>query len=407
MNQQPRHAPLRKPFGWMDLAVGVAFVVIAARMQLEPSPSFDPLLLVVFVPVIVLVHEAGHAVAALLVGHRVLEVKIGAGPSASARLGRCRLVLGLFPVGGHVLAGSSDPSGYRGKRLVVTAAGPAMNALMFAFAPLIDASSSTLRDFAIVNACVLIFNLFPYSIRTPYGPQRTDGLGLVRTMSDGDWQLAEERSGFSVAEAMVAEQRGDREEAERVAEEAFARNPRSVVLRTWFGHRAITDGGYATARTIFLELVDEDRRAVAGGLGHREGPSRGIRLNNLAWCDLMLQDPSLVTEALDASAGAIDLLPEHPAVRGTRAFALIVGGRPGEGIDLGHAAYAKTKEAGPRALQACVLAIGYARDWRFRQAERWIDVAGRIDLGCSLLVRARAELEAIRSSGDGAVAESG
>jgi Peptidase family M50 len=391
----------------MDLAVGLAFVVIATRMHLEPSPSFDPLLLVVFFPVIVLVHEAGHAVAALLVGHRVLEVKIGAGPSTSARLGRCRLVLALFPVGGHVLTGSSNPSGYRAKRLVVTAAGPAMNALMFAFAPLIDASSSTLRDFAIVNACVLVFNLFPYAIRTPYGPQRTDGLGLVRTVSDGEWQLAEERSGFSVAEAMMAEERGDREKAERIAEEGFARNPRSVVLRTWLGHRAITDGGYASARTIFLELVEEDRRAVADGLRHREDPSRGIHLNNLAWCDLMLEDPSLVEEALDSSAAAIDLLPEHPAVRGTRAFALIIGGRPGEGIDLGNAAYAKTKEPGPRALQACVLAIGYARDWRFRQAERWIDVACRIDLGCSLLVRARAELEAVRSSGDGAVAESG
>jgi hypothetical protein len=59
---------------------------------------------------------------------------------------------------------------------------------------------------------------------------------------------------------------------------------------------------------------------------------------------------------------AIRLLPEHPAARGTRAFALILGRRPGEGIDLGLAAYAKTKEAGPKALQACVLAIGYARD---------------------------------------------
>jgi len=36
--------------------------------------------------------------------------------------------------------------------------------------------------------------------------------------------------------------------------------------------------------------------------------------------------------------------PEHPAIRGTRAFALILGGQPGEGIDLGLAAYAKTKE---------------------------------------------------------------
>jgi tetratricopeptide (TPR) repeat protein len=391
----------------MDLVVAVAFVVIATRFHLQPSQSFDPWLLLLFFPLIVLVHEAGHAVAALLVGHRVLEVKIGAGPNVTAWHGRWRLVLGLFPLGGHVMAGSSDPSGYRSKRFAITAAGPAMNALMFAFAPLIDASSSTLRDFAIVNACVLIFNLFPYSVRTPYGRQRTDGLGLVRTVSDSEWQLAEERSGFAVARAALADQHGDPEEARRITDEAEAMNPRSVVLRTWMGYRAIKDRGYAAARTIFRELVDEDRQVSAAGLGQRDDVSRGIHLNNLAWCDLMLDDPGLVEEALSSSAAAIELLPKHPAIQGTRAFALILGGRPGEGIELAHAAYAKTKEAGPRALQACVLAIGYARDWRFAQAARWIDVARGADPNCSLLGRSSGELEALRPHGDGAVAESG
>jgi len=337
----------------------------------------------------------------------VLEVKIGAGPSVTAWQGRWRLILGLFPLGGHVMAGSSDPSGYRAKRFAITAAGPAMNALMFAVAPLIDASSSTLRDFAIVNACVLISNLFPYSVRTPYGPQRTDGLGLVRTVSDSEWKLAEERSGFAVARAMLADQRGDREEVRRITDEAEAMNCRSVVLRTWLGYRAIKDQGYVSARAIFRELVDEDRTMSVAGLGQRDEVSRGIHLNNIAWCDLMLDDPALIEEALSSSAAAIDLLPGHPAIRGTRAFALILGGRPREGIDLGHAAYAKTKEAQTKALQACVLAIGYARKWRFGQAARWIDLARRADPSCSLLGRASGELETLRPRGDGAVAESG
>jgi len=77
----------------MDLALAGAFVVIAAKLRLEPSRTFNPLLLVVFFPLIVLVHEAGHAAAALLVGHRVLEVKIGAGPSVSVWPGACPLVV--------------------------------------------------------------------------------------------------------------------------------------------------------------------------------------------------------------------------------------------------------------------------------------------------------------------------
>lgn len=122
-------------------------------------------------------------------------------------------------------------------------------------------------------------------------------------------------------------------------------------------------------------------------LGHRGDLSRSISTNSLAWCDLVLDDPTLVAEALEMSAAAIRLLPEHPAVRGTRAFALILGGRPGEGIDLGLAAY--------------------ARDWRFPQADRWIARARRADPACPLLVRAGAELDARRSGRDGAVAESG
>jgi hypothetical protein len=67
----------------------------------------------------------------------------------------------------------------------------------------------------------------------------------------------------------------------------------------------------------------------------------------------------------------------------------------------------EAKEAGPKALQACVLAIGYTRDWRFPQADRWIALARRADPAWPLLVRAGAELDARRSGRDGAVAESG
>jgi hypothetical protein len=230
---------------------------------------------------------------------------------------------------------------------------------------------------------------------------------LVHTLSDSEWQLAEERSGFAVARAVLADQRGDRKEVRRITDEAEAMNSRSVVLRTWLGYRAIKDQGYVSARTIFRELVDEERTMSVAGLGQRDDVSRGIHLNNLAWCDLMLDDPALIEEALSSSAGAIDLLPGHPAIRGTRAFALILGGRPREGIDLGHAAYARTKEAHTKALQACVLSIGYARRWPFGQAARWIELARRADPSCSLLDRASGELETLRPRGDGAVAESG
>ena len=398
------------PIGWPHLVVLLAIVALTIRLRPEPSSasaSFEPLVVLAFFPLIVAVHELGHAVAAVLVGHRILEVRLGVGPGLTIPLGRGRLTFGLLPIGGYVMTGSLDPTAYRAKRSLVMAAGMTANAAVFVWTLLADDPSITQQMFALINVLVIVENILPYSLPTSYGPMRTDGLGFIRTMLDSEAQLAEERAMFAVTAAAVASQRSDWEEARRIADEAFARNPRSSVLRTWLGQTVGAAGDHAAARVIFRDLVDDDRRARLPVLASRDTVSRAVHLNDLAWTDLMLDDPALVDEALEASASALELLPEHPGIRATRAFALIAAGRPGEGIDLGRPAYGKTKEARARAMVASVLAIGYARDWRFQQADRWIAQARRWDADCPLVRRAESEVDARRSDGPGAVAESG
>lgn len=69
--------------------------------------------------------------------------------------------------------------------------------------------------------------------------------------------------------------------------------------------------------------------------------------------------------------------------------------------------YRKEKDPSNRAQQACVVAIGYARNWRFADAERWLDVARGLDPGCALLERAMADVTTRRPVTPGPVTEAG
>jgi membrane-associated protease RseP (regulator of RpoE activity) len=63
-----------------------------------------------------LVHELGHALAALLVGVRIWGIRLGVGPTVwRGRIGACRVHLALFPILGavHLLDEDANAIGYR------------------------------------------------------------------------------------------------------------------------------------------------------------------------------------------------------------------------------------------------------------------------------------------------------
>jgi hypothetical protein len=357
-------------------------------------------------PIIVVIHEAGHAVASLLLGHRVVEIRIGAGPALRLNVGRTRILIGAIPLSGHVASGSPNALGFRRRQLVIIAAGPATNALMFGLGVLY-LPSNLLREFAIVNAFLLINNLLPFSQRTPFGPQANDGLALVRTFFDPAAELEEQRVGITAVEAQGLVDMGDPDGASAMVREALVMYPNSRIMRTWLGNSLVVSGRFADARDVFLSLVDDDERREGSMPRGRYRAFYAIHLNNLAWADLMLADPELVVEANAASARAIELLPGPPAIWGTRAFALIATSHFAEGIALAQKAFKKERDPMNRALQASVVAIGYARNWRFADSERWRALARSLDAQCALLERVTQELVARRSSAPGPVPDAG
>lgn len=403
----PRGSISAARFGWSDVAFLIAAVIVVGALDLQLSRSFDLVNYLLFLPVVIVAHEAGHALASVFLGHRIFEIRIGAGPAVRFTVGRTQLVIGVLPLGGHVASGSTSAHGFRWKRFVIIAAGPAMNAVMFGIVALMNLPSSLLRDFAVVNAFVLINNLLPFSQRTPLGPQANDGLALVRTFFDQETELEEQRAGIATAEAQHLVERGNRTDARERVREALTIHPHSRVLRNWLGHDLIVSGQLAEARDMFWSLVDDDRHREGGIPRVRDSSSVAVHLNNLAWADLMLDDPELVLEANAASAKAIELLPGPSAIWGTRAFALIATSHFAEGIALAQKAFKKERDPKNRSQQASVVAIGYAKNWRFDDAEKWRTIASSLDPESSLLGRVNEEIAARRSPAASPLPDSG
>jgi hypothetical protein len=406
---------------WRGWAEAAALLVASATLFAFVSriPSWNPADLVHYAwlfAISLVIHEGGHAIVSLLVRHRLVEVQLGAGPHVTIRLRGTRLRLAPVPLGGHVLAVSNDPDSYRTKRILIIIAGFTANAVVFLAIVAGGAQTGLLWELAMVNALDAAINVLPLRIKTPLGPVRSDGGLLVATLTASPAELEEEQASFYAVQAQILAEGGDRDAARDVVLGALHDHPTSQILRGWHGHDLVLSRRYDDAADVFRALADPPSDGEVPMQAH----IRALYLNNLAWSDLMTEDERLLPEAEDASRRAIEVLPAHPAVMGTRAFALICGGNLREGTQLGEKVFAKHRDTKDRATTAAVVAIGRALDWRIPDAERWLATARGLDADCDLLERASQELERRKagpnltadlegtwSSDQGRVAESG
>lgn len=133
----------------------------------------------------VAVHEAGHAMVALAVGHRLVELRVGVGPALRLRLGGSRLVFGPVPGFGYVVSVSDDARGYRVERLLVGVAGLVMNALVLGWVIPKGVGAGLLLDVALFNGLALACDTWRRarsSRRSPI-PRATTGGPSSRTFA--------------------------------------------------------------------------------------------------------------------------------------------------------------------------------------------------------------------------------
>lgn len=356
--------------GWFASTVAVSYRVwLTAIMGAAPLVLAAALLLVVL-------HETGHAVAARLAGVQLNEVSVGVGPQVAAvRIGPTRLVLRLVPLAGHTM--TFPTAGLSASRAAAIAgAGPLMDALVLAGA-LYASPGRLATTLAFVAGVGLATNLLPLSV----SGQATDGLHLWQLMTiDGPAAPDDFRPTTSLlARASALHRDGRLEQAASLCEQGLQDDPGDTALASLLAATQLDLGDAAGARRCLLGLLGAELPDTR----------RAVTFANLAWADLLLDDPALLPEALDASATAIKALPAEPAVRSTRGFALVESGRVEEGLMLLAEALTRLRERRHRATVLAVQSIGQARLGRLRDARASLQRAQRLVPQDPLLPRAR------------------
>jgi tetratricopeptide (TPR) repeat protein len=338
-------------------------------------------------------HELAHVAAGRLLGIRVFGVTIGYGRVlfAGRRFG-ISWEYRLWPLGGGTVMAGPPQKGGRWRLAGAVLAGPSLHGLILLAAFALEIFLLILQGWFNVNAVILIHltvlffacnlihlfsNLLPLKAATPSGQTGTDGWQLLHLafLKPEDQEIQDQS--YYVMESLDALRRNEPDAVLDWVERGLIRYPQQPALRNTLGAAWIEKKKYSEAREVFLSLLssDEAKRPLF----------KYLLYNNIAYADLLLQNPDLLPEAEKYSAEAYRQIRWFPEIIGTRGLALLEQGRWEEGIQLLREALGKSKNPRSRAANACHLAVAETRSGRKEEGRRYFDLARKIDPKCYLL----------------------
>jgi tetratricopeptide (TPR) repeat protein len=353
----------------------------------------------------IVLHEAGHAVAARALGLQVPRVQIGTGrPVARRRWGQTTVALHAFPLMGLTYMGGQRLGGLKGRLWVSIAAGPAVSLAIIATVlawrePLhvgdivlpyaAVASRFSLRELVgFANLWQLALNLVPLPLFRSRGIQRNDGALMLAV----PFLSAQRLELFQIVTVLLDAQdlgdRDDHEGARRNLEAALIRFPGSWALLSALAVVQLNLERLTEARASFLQLLETEPPYPE---------MRWVARNNLAWVDYRLRAEEFREEADAHSQAVFRRYKNVPWAIGTRGAVLSWLGRLGEAIPLLERAYVGNSDRSNRALNAAGLAIVLATLGRPREAGQWLDRARSNHATCPLLIEAQAAISAATS----------
>jgi tetratricopeptide (TPR) repeat protein len=359
-----------QPLGWLALNVTTLFV----------CELFS-----------ILLHEAAHVFMAKAVGWKPFRVQIGTGKTvAEKRIFGVVWQIDAAPFGGVTFNAPLDERGLRWRFFLIVAAGMPVHIVLAAVAlwaggswigwlpPPVVQGPQWASMLLITNVIYLVANLIPGKATVAGYMVKTDGALMLQVL----FQFSKIRESLLVArpllEAIELRKVKKYNEANDFLQEAAAKIPDNVHILTYLGInlldlQRVRDAGAVFRRILAKPTLDET--------------TKGVMLNNLAWSDLVADDPTLLPEADEMSARANDKVGWHPAVKGTRGSVLIELRRMDEGLSLVSAAMQAQADPRSKASNACYLAIGYARKGEWDEAKRYREIARNLDPDCILLDR--------------------
>lgn len=373
---------------FVALPVGAALLWWLARdWFVTPLVVGVSVILLINLPLIVL-HELAHAAVARLVGFRVFAVNVGVGrPFFTREWGGVNWVFGPFPLGGLTFVGSPPGRGYRLRLWLITLAGPLLH-FIFLFGSyhwLVNESWRAWFDpmtyqlmlyFCLANLVVLLANIFPRKINTPSGVTGTDGWHLLCLPFLKNDALQIKYAGYYMSAAMHAYQKNALDAARAMIARGLELLPNYAAALNILGVIQVQQQDYAGAKQLFLGLLTRTDLDVS---------LKYAAINNVAYCNVLLEDPALLPEADTFSQDAMRHLPWHPAIVGTRGLVLAHLGQVEEGLAMLKRAMDEHHDAHSKALSACHIAQIEDRRGNPNVARQFLDAARALDPGCILL----------------------
>jgi tetratricopeptide (TPR) repeat protein len=348
---------------------------------------------------LILLHELSHAGVGRLLGLHVFAIHLGAGTVIyTGRWWGLRWYIKPFPLLGLTIVAGPEMSRMRLRIFLLHLAGPGLHAVLigllglvlWALPPLPPDSIALQAIWILIctNFFLLVTNLYPRKITAGQATTGTDGWAMFNAFRLTPQELQKRYAMFYILQAVDAVDCGDNPAARQWAEQGLGRYPRQPMMINALGYVYSHLGEYARARETFLNV-----------LACAEKPPESVKfmaLNNVAFADLMLEDPALLEQADEYSQQAYKNYPWEPAVGGTRGAVLVALGRVAEGLALLKSAMARNPDKRGKALDACLIASGEMKRRDLREAQKYLSAAMDLDPQCELLERTRREWLALQ-----------
>jgi membrane-associated protease RseP (regulator of RpoE activity) len=195
LDPAPRRGPLTRSECWTSVLFLVVLVgLFTAEVIVDYTPAkLSALFFLVFWFPLLVLHEAGHAVVATLLGWYVARVVLGMGRTVAwFRAGTTLVEIRLFPIEGFVLPVPRNLRAPRLKSALIYFAGPGAQLLLLALIfvvvgpDMLLSQSDSIGLLAVQSLCVAIlasafFNLVPHMAASQNGMVPNDGLGIIRS----------------------------------------------------------------------------------------------------------------------------------------------------------------------------------------------------------------------------------
>jgi Zn-dependent protease len=337
-----RPTPYERRVALRVLAAPATFLLpIFGTLGKDPEQSlFLTIMVATSIPTLplrILIHEAGHAFAARLVGQVVWQARIGSGPIRKAfRAGGVVFEIRAIPwTGGFVRHFSSGHPASRLSRAFITAAGPLANLLTavvaLGFSYLcqgIGVLAAAFAGFGLFSLFVGVYNLIPRR----FGDNETvasDGRQLLNLLKP---QTPPSPLARRMQDAAGYSYMGRYDDAVATAMNDWQSTPLKLFFANQILHNLSRGRGDRAAIDFYLANAREFEDHDDADADTRSGLA--WIWANIAWSAVKLGDPAFSDLAKRLVDAAIAIVPDRDEFRGTYGAWLVSVSRSGEGVPL-------------------------------------------------------------------------